>query len=115
MGGGNAVAYTTPKQRVSKKGQLNRATIYRCEFQRYRMEPEKVALAATLHARLGEVPNKPPPKAGFSYAAAARKAATEEERAKVEILIDNLATEQSEVGNEQAQEKVEQLEPNEKS
>jgi len=45
-------------------------------------------MAAALQLKLGDLPNKPPPKAGFSYASMARKAATDDSRAEVERLLE---------------------------
>ena len=49
-------------------------------------------MAAALQLKLGDLPNKPPPKAGFSYASMARKAATDETRATVEEVLNAPST-----------------------
>ena len=51
-------------------------------------EKAREDMAARLQLKLGDLPNKPPPKAGFSYAAMARKAATDESRAEVEKILE---------------------------
>jgi hypothetical protein len=62
----------------------------------------RVALGAALQAKLGDRPNKPPPKAGLSFAAAARKNATDETRADVDRLLERAVAKSAPVEEEEA-------------